>query len=100
MNFIDTPQGRLAYVSIGGEDLVKVFTRETSPKLVAMIPTGALPHGLWPSDDGTRIYVALENGDGVSVIDTATRKEIARIPGGQAPQALVYISNAVPGGPG
>lgn len=100
VNFIDSPQGRLAYVSIGGEDVVKVFTRETSPKLIATIPTGALPHGLWPSDDGTRIYVALENGDGVSVIDTATQKEIARIPGGQAPQALVYISNAVPGGPG
>jgi len=45
-------------------------------------------------------YVALENGDGVAVIDTAARREIARIPGGQAPQALVYISNAVPEGSG
>jgi len=90
----------VALLASGGEDAVKVFTREATPKLVATIPTGALPHGLWPSDDGSRIYVALENGDGMAVIDTAARKEIARIPGGQAPQALVYLSNVVADGPG
>jgi hypothetical protein len=34
------------------------------------------------------------------VIDTASNKVIARAPVGQAPQALVYVSNAVPQGDG
>ena len=46
------------------------------------------------------MYVGLENGDAVDVIDTATDKVIARVPVGQAPQALVYLSNAVPSGAG
>jgi YVTN family beta-propeller protein len=88
----------LAYVTVGGENLVKVYTTDKEAKLVASIPTGALPHGIWTSDDGSRVYVGLENGDGAEVIDTATNRVIARMPGGQAPQALVYLSNvAAPG---
>ena len=30
---------------------------------VATIPVGRLPHGIWPSGDGTRVYVGLENDD-------------------------------------
>src|SRR3954470_16792262 len=84
----------LAYVTIGGENVVKVFTMEGMPKLVKTIPVGALPHGIWASGDGSRIYVGLENGDAVDVIDTATNEAIARIPVGQAPQALVFVSDA------
>ena len=64
------------------------------------IPVGALPHGLWPSGDGTRIYVGLENGDGVTAIDTLTNKVIATTAIGQAPQALTYVPDAVPSGDG
>jgi YVTN family beta-propeller protein len=84
----------LAYVTVGGENTVKVFTMEAVPKLVKSIPVGALPHGIWASGDGSRIYVGLENGDAVDVIDTATNEAIARIPVGQAPQALVFVSDA------
>lgn len=100
LGFAKTPRGTLAYVTIGGENAVKVYTTDAAPKLLATIPVGALPHGIWPSDDGTRMYVGLENGDAVEVIDTATDRVIARIPVGQAPQALVYVSNAVPSGMG
>ncbi|MFZ6642518.1 YncE family protein [Undibacterium sp. TC4M20W] len=85
----------LAYVTIGGENVVKVFTTDKEPRLLASIATGALPHGIWASDDHSRIYVGLENGDGVDVIDTASNKVIAHMAGGQAPQALVYVSNVV-----
>src|SRR5450830_1767222 len=85
----------LAYVTIGGENVVKVYSTEQPAKLVATIATGALPHGIWTSDDSSRIYVGLENGDGVEVIDTASNKVIAHIGGGQAPQALVYLSHVV-----
>jgi len=100
LHFAKTPSGTFAYVTVGGENAVKVFTVDAAPKLVATIPTGALPHGIWPSDDGSRMYIGLENGDAVDVIDTAKNAVIARVPIGQAPQALVYVSNAVPQGEG
>jgi len=98
--FAKTAAGTLAYVTVGGENAVKVYTTDDTPALVATIPTGALPHGIWSSDDSSRIYVGLENGDAVDVIDSASNKVIARAPVGQAPQALVYVSNAVPTGDG
>jgi YVTN family beta-propeller protein len=96
LGFAKTSRGMLVYVTVGGENSVKVFTTNDQPKLLATIPVGALPHGIWPSDDGSRMYVGLENGDAVDVIDTAQDKVISRIPVGQAPQALVYVSNAAP----
>jgi YVTN family beta-propeller protein len=98
--FAKTASGVLAYVTVGGENAVKVFTTGDAAQLVATIPVGALPHGIWSSDDGSRIYVGLENGDAVDVIDTAANKVVAHIPAGQAPQALVYVSRAVPEGEG
>jgi len=68
--------------------------------LVATIPVGDLPHGIWPSGDGSRVYVALENGEHCAAIDTITNRVIANIPIGQTSQALVYVPNAVPNGPG
>ena len=85
-----------AYVTIGGENLVKVYSTGKEAKLLATIATGALPHGIWASDDGSRLYVGLENGDGVQVIDSASNQVIATMPGGQAPQALVYLSKVAP----
>ncbi|WP_151633125.1 beta-propeller fold lactonase family protein [Noviherbaspirillum aerium] len=100
VGFAKTAAGTLAYVTVGGENTVKVFTTDAAPKLVATIPVGALPHGIWASDDGSRMYVGLENGDAVDVIDTASNKVVQRVPAGQAPQALVYVGNAVPQGDG
>jgi len=100
VNIVRNAQGQFAYVTIGGLSEVKVFTTSDHPELVATIPTGELPHGLWPSGDGTRIYVGLENGNGVAAIDTTSNKVIATIHTGQAPQGMVYLPNAVPNGPG
>jgi YVTN family beta-propeller protein len=75
---------------------VLVYRRErgSTPKLVATIKTGDLPHGVWGSGDGRGVYVGLENGDAVQAIDTATNQIVATIPVGQLPQALIYVSNA------
>ncbi|MBA3961208.1 MAG: DUF305 domain-containing protein [Chthoniobacterales bacterium] len=97
---VDNSAGKFAYVSIGGDNVVKLFRRGEKPELVATIPTGDLPHGLWGSGDGKRVYVGLENQDAVSAIDTSINKVIATIPVGQQPQALVYVPNAVPNGDG
>ncbi|MRW92511.1 hypothetical protein GJ699_21155 [Duganella sp. FT80W] len=87
-----------AYVTIGGENLVKVYSTGAQAHLLASIPTGALPHGAWTSDDNSRVYIGLENGDGVQAIDTATNRVVATIGGGQAPQALVYLSHVAGSG--
>ena len=100
VNFASNRNGKFAYVTIGGTNEVKAFRRGATPELVATIPVGELPHGIWPSGDGSRVYVALENGEHCVAIDTVNNKVIATIPIGQTTQALVYVPNAVPSGSG
>src|SRR4029077_19072488 len=100
VNFANNRNGKFAYVTIGGANEVKAFRRGATPELVATIPVGELPHGIWPSGDGSRVYVALENGEHCVAIDTMTNKVIATIPIGQTTQALVYVPNAAPSGSG
>ncbi|WP_316173640.1 MULTISPECIES: YncE family protein [unclassified Bradyrhizobium] len=95
VNFAHTPKGTFAYVTVGGLNQVKVFRTDDFSQ-VATIPVGNLPHGVWPSGDGSRIYVGLENADALAAIDTATNTVIANVPIGQAPQAIAYVSNAAP----
>jgi YVTN family beta-propeller protein len=97
VNIVRNARGQFAYVTVGGLNEVKVF-RTDNFEQVATIPVENLPHGIWPSGDGTRVYVGLENGDALSAIDTLSNKVIATIPIGQAPQALAYVANAVPDG--
>src|ERR1700692_4324775 len=99
VNIVHNANGTFAYVTVGGLNEVKVFRTDDFTQ-VATIPVGKLPHGIWPSGDGTRIYVGLENGDGVTAIDTLTNKVIATTAIGQAPQALTYVPDAVPSGDG
>jgi YVTN family beta-propeller protein len=99
VNIVHNANGTFAYVTVGGLNEVKVF-RTADFSQVATIPVGKLPHGIWPSGDGSRVYVGLENADGIAAIDTATNKLIATSPIGQAPQAITYVPNAVPEGDG
>jgi YVTN family beta-propeller protein len=99
VNFALTGQGQVAYVTVGGLNQVQVFRTDTFER-IATIPTGPLPHGMWPSGDGTRMYVGIENGDAVSAIDTRLQQVVATISTGQAAQAVVYVPNAVPQGEG
>lgn len=95
VNFVRNAKGQFAYVTVGGLNQVQVFRTDDFSK-VATIPVGKLPHGIWPSGDGARVYVGLENADALAVIDTQANKVIATVPIGQAPQALVYVPNAAP----
>jgi YVTN family beta-propeller protein len=99
VNIVHNANGTFAYVTIGGLNEVKVF-RTDNFEQVATIPVGKLPHGVWPSGDGTRIYVGLEADDQMIAIDTLTNKVIASVPIGQAPQAIAYVPNAVSDGAG
>jgi len=99
VNIVRNANGRFAYVTVGGLNQILAFRTDTFER-VAQIPVGELPHGIWPSGDGTRVYVGIENGDLMTAIDTLQNKVIATIPIGQAPQAVVYVPNAVPEGAG
>ena len=95
VNIVRNANGQFAYVTIGALNQIQVFRTDDFSK-VATIPTGKLPHGIWPSGDGTRVYVGLENEDKVAAVDTLANKVIAESPVGQAPQALTYVPNAIP----
>ena len=97
VNIVHNAKGTFAYVTVGGLNEVQVFRTDNFSK-VATIPVGKLPHGIWPSGDGTRIYVGLENGDRLVAIDTLTNKVIATSPIGQGSQAIIYVPNAVSNG--
>jgi YVTN family beta-propeller protein len=99
VNIVHNANGTFAYVTIGGLNEVKVF-RTDNFEQVATIPVGKLPHGVWPSGDGSRVYVGLEGDDQMTAIDTLSNKVIASVPIGQAPQAIAYVPNAVPDGAG
>jgi YVTN family beta-propeller protein len=99
VNIVRNANGMFAYVTVGGLNEVQVYRTDNFSK-VATIPVGKLPHGIWPSGDGTRVFVGLENEDRLTAIDTLTNKVIATSPIGQAAQAIVYVPNAVPEGPG
>jgi YVTN family beta-propeller protein len=95
VNIVRNANGQFAYVTVGGLNEVQVFRTDDFRK-VATIRVGKLPHGIWPSGDGARVYVGLENDDQLIAIDTSTNTVITSVPIGQAAQAVVYVPNAVP----
>jgi len=99
VNIVRNAHGMFAYITVGGLNEMQVFRTDDFSK-VATIPLGKLPHGVWPSGDGTRVYVGLENDDAMAAVDTLTNQVIATVPIGQAPQAVIYVPDAVPDGAG
>jgi YVTN family beta-propeller protein len=99
-NFVTVGKVNYAYLTVGNLNETLVFRRPASggpPVLVKRIPTCCGPHGIWPSPDNTRIYVALQYSDGVDVINTKTMKVIKTLHVGQSPMALVYVARSGPG---
>jgi hypothetical protein len=96
VTLVDNADGKFAYVTVGGENAVKLFRRGEHPELISTIATGDLPHRLWPSGDGSRAHVVLENQDAVITIDTLMNRVIITVPVGRQPQTLVYTPDAVP----
>jgi YVTN family beta-propeller protein len=100
-NFVTVDGINYAYVTVGGLNQTLVYRRSTSggpPMLVKRIQNnGAGPHGIWPSPDNSRIYVALQYSDAVDVIDTKTMTVIDTLRVGQSPMALVYVARSEKG---
>ncbi len=91
-----SPDGKVFYVADMMADGVYVVDGDRFTK-TGFIPTGVGTHGLYPSRDGTKLYIANRGSNlvhgprhgkgGVSVLDFATRKVVATwpIPGGGSP---------------
>jgi YVTN family beta-propeller protein len=91
-----SPDGKLFYVADMHADGVHVVDGASFTD-VGFIPTGRGTHGLYPSRDGTKLYVANRGSEmvyskphgpgSISIIDFATRKVIGNwpIPGGGSP---------------
>ena len=71
VDIVRNAHGQFAYVTVGGLNEVKAF-RTSDFSLAATIPVGKLPHGIWPSGDGTRVYIGLEIDDNMTAIHTLT----------------------------
>jgi YVTN family beta-propeller protein len=98
-----SPDGKVFYVADMHADGVFLIDGDGFSK-IGFVHTGVGTHGLYPSRDATRLYVAnrgshsvvgLPHGTGsISVIDFATRKVVATwpIPGGGSPD-MGNVSN-------
>ncbi len=100
VNFAHNANGTFAYVTIGGLNEVKVFPhrqlfsgRDHSRRQICRMASGRRAMA-------SRVYVGLENADALAAIDTLSNTVITTIPIGQAPQAVNYVPDAVPGGDG
>jgi len=55
-------------------------------KVLGYVRTGEVPDWLTFTPDSTKVYVANAGANSVSVIDTASRKQVALIPVGEVPK--------------
>lgn len=81
-----TPDGRFFVVA----DMLRngVWVVDAAKLTVSrFIPTALGTHGIYPSRDGSRLYVSNRDAGSVSVLDAATLRKVAlwRIPGGGSP---------------
>lgn len=84
--YFDQPTGNMVY-RISVEDSAVDQT----------IPAGSAPHGVVVDSAGKFVYITNLLSDDVSIIDTATGKEIARVPVGDMPNGI-SIWNRTNGG--
>jgi YVTN family beta-propeller protein len=78
------PDGKTLWVDSGPNRCVFVYSLPDL-KLLGQVPTGGQPAWINFSLDGTMAYVSNTEEGTLSVIDTTSRKEVARIPVGPKP---------------
>ncbi|EIB6307158.1 hypothetical protein V1412_003482 [Salmonella enterica] len=84
-----------AYVTVGGENAVYVYDyRSRNARLIGKIPAEILPHGIWSSPAGDKVFFVNELSDTMQVIDPVSDTITAKTTTGALPQALVYAENA------
>ena len=81
-----TPDGRFFVVADMLRNGVWVVDA-TTLKVSRFIPTALGTHGIYPSRDGSRLYVSNRDAGSVTVLDATTLRKVAlwRVPGGGSP---------------
>ncbi len=90
VNFAVNANGAFAYISVGGLNEVQAYRLDDFSK-VATIPVGKLPHGVWPSGDGTRVYIGLENEDRLAAAVVDAVGPIRQVVRGEAQYERRYL---------
>jgi YVTN family beta-propeller protein len=80
-----TPDGKTLWVNSKVNSHVYAYSMPDL-KLIAGVKIGDHPDWLTFTPDSKRVYVANAGSNSVSVVDVATRREVARIPVGQVPK--------------
>ncbi len=62
------------------------------PKQIATVPMGGRVYWLTFSPDGKRCYVSVRSRNETAVVDTASKKIVARIPAGREPKRLLVVT--------
>ena len=88
-----TADGRYLIANGSMTDLAAIY-RLPDLHLVATIPVGRDPNWVTLSPDGRRVFISNRGSDDVSVIDLASRKEIARVKVGRYPQRMTAVALA------
>lgn len=84
-----------AYVTVGGENAVYVYDYSgKQAKLLRKIAAELLPHGIWASAKGDKVFFVNELSNTLQTIDTRSDKVSAKTAVGALPQALVFAENA------
>lgn len=82
--------GPNAYVTVAGFN--KVLVLSTDPKrmnIIEEIAVGERPNGIWANGQGTKLFVANEGSNDISVIDSGTAQVIATVAVGRKPIRVV-----------
>ena len=79
------PDNRTLWVNSSLSNVVFIYSLPDL-KVQGYVKTGEVPDWITFTPDGKLIYVANSGSNSVSAIDTATRKEVARIPVGEVPK--------------
>jgi YVTN family beta-propeller protein len=91
-----TPDAKYAFVAdqgnyFGQPDGDKVYKVDLQQlKVVETIKVGTAPHGVVVSPDGKTVYVTNLVSNDVSIVDTATNKEVGRVSTGAKPNGISY----------
>jgi YVTN family beta-propeller protein len=85
-----SPDGNALWVTSLGDSGVYVYGLRTK-KLSKEIPTGKCPNWVTFSPDGKYCCVSNSGSDDCSIIDTATRREVARVKVGKGPKRLLAV---------
>ena len=88
-----TADGRHLIANGSMTDLTAIYSLPDL-RLLGTVPVGRDPNWVTLSPDGRRVFVSNRGSDDVSVIDLATRQEIARVKVGRYPQRMTSVALA------